>query len=161
MLQYREATQDDLSAICVLGEAVNLLHWEAWPHVFVGAGDPLRHAEHWQQSIGAERSTTFVCELESKVIGFATVGVFQDTSSLIQPEPYSRVGSVSIATQHQGKGIGRALMRHAENWARERGVEDIRLHVWDFNQRALSLYKELGYEIRSHVLGKRLGKTDA
>jgi ribosomal protein S18 acetylase RimI-like enzyme len=158
---FREATPEDLPAICALGEAVNLLHHEAWPDVFAGPGDPMRHADHWRQGIGQEKATTFVCEADSKIVGFASVAIVQDTHSLFQHSPFGRVGSVSVEPEHQGKGVGRTLMLCAERWARERGVTDIRLHVWEFNQRALSLYAELGYEIRSHVLGKRLGEPDA
>jgi len=162
MLLYREATLEDLPAICALGEVVNLLHHEAWPHIFAGPGDPTRHADHWRQGIGQEKATTFVCEVDdSRLVGFASVYIVQDTHSLFQQSPFGRVGSVSVDPAHQGKGIGRALMLCAERWARERGVTDIRLHVWAFNQRALRLYAELGYEIRSHVLGKRLGESDA
>lgn len=105
----REATPEDLPAICALGEAVNALHHEVWPQVFAEPGDPLRHAAHWRQSIAAEQATVFVVE------------------------------------------------QAAEAWARQRGAPDIRLNVWAFNQRALALYEELGYEVRSQVLGKRLG----
>lgn len=161
MHQYREAQPSDLEAICQLGEVVNLLHHEAWPHIFSGAGDPDRHSSHWQQSIGGERSTTFVCEYEGTLVGFVTVLVAQDSSSLLQPHPYARVGSICVVDGHRKKGIGRALMALAEQWAVDRCAQDLRLHVWDFNDQAMALYAELGYEIRSHVLGKRLQKTDA
>lgn len=154
---YREATLTDLPAICILGEAVNLLHHEAWPHVFSGSGDPMRHIDHWQRSIGQEKATTFVCEADSALIGFVSVSIVQETHSFFQHTPFGRVGSVVVAAAHQGKGIGRALMLEAECWARGRGVTDMQLNVWSFNQRALKLYAELGYEIRSHMLGKRLG----
>jgi ribosomal protein S18 acetylase RimI-like enzyme len=158
---YREATHDDLGPICVLGEAVNALHHEAWPHVFAAGGDPKRHADHWQQSIGTEKATAFVCEHEASIVGFVTVAVTQDQHSLLRAEPYGRVGSVCVAETHRGRGIGRALMLQAEQWAQARGASDIRLTVWRFNERALRLYAELGYDMRSHQLGKRLPRSDA
>ncbi len=156
MLLYREALQEDLAAICSLGEEVNVLHHDAWPHIFSGPGDPMRHASHWQQSIGVAKATTFVGEAEARIVGFVTVFHSQDASPLINPVSYARVGSICVAQEHRGSGVGRTLMRHAEQWAVQRGLSDLRLHVWDFNQRAMNLYAELGYEVRSHVLGKRL-----
>jgi len=153
----REATPDDLPAICGLGEAVNALHHEAWPQVFAEPGDPLRHAAHWRQSIATEQATVFVVERAGQVIGFVTVGLQQDNHLLLQPTRYARIGSISVAPDCQGQGLGRRLMQAAEAWARQRGAPDIRLNVWAFNQRALALYEELGYEVRSQVLGKRLG----
>lgn len=159
MPSYREAAQDDLGAICRLGEAINVLHHERWPHIFVEPGEPSRHAAHWQQSIAAQRSTTFVCELQADIVGFVTVFIAQDASPLLRSLPYARVGTLSVSKAHWGEGIGKALMSHAERWAQGRGVFDLRLHVWDFNTRAMRLYAELGYEILSHVLGKPLEKV--
>lgn len=156
MQLYREAGQEDLAAICRLGDVVNALHHEAWPHIFVGPGDPMRHAAHWQQGIGAANATTFVCERDAEVIGFVTVFQAQDASPLIQPVPYARVGAIGVDERHRGAGIGSGLMERAQQWAVRRGLSDLRLHVWDFNASALRLYAELGFEIRSHVLGKRL-----
>jgi len=158
---YREAMREDLPSICRLGEDVNALHHAAWPRIFAEAGDPMRHAAQWEQSIGAERSTAFVAEHEGQVIGFVTVFIAQDPNPLLQPTQYGRVGSIGVAPQCWGQGVGTGLMQLAEQWARQRGALDIRLHVWAFNERALRLYAELGYEVRSHVLGKQLQGADA
>lgn len=60
MSLYREASQEDLDQISRLGEEVNVLHHEAWPHIFACPGDPMRHASHWQltQDAVAERMGT-------------------------------------------------------------------------------------------------------
>ena len=52
-------------------------------------------------------------------------------------------------------------MQLAEEWAAGRGAIDVRLNVWAFNQSALALYKELGYEVRSLFLGKALPQNVA
>lgn len=153
---YREALPEDLPAICRLGEEVNTLHHDAWPHIFAASADPMQHAAHWQQSIGGVKSTTFVCEETGRLVGFVTVFIAHDASPLVHPTPYARVGSISVTRDRQRAGIGKALMQHAEAWARQRGVTDLRLHVWDFNRNAMALYAALGYDVRSHVLGKRL-----
>jgi GNAT superfamily N-acetyltransferase len=164
-ISIRDAVPADLAAICRLGEAVNRLHHEAWPHIFAGpggpeaageSGDPLRHAAHWQPAIAAADATTLVAERAGEMLGMVTVFVTQDRSPLLQPRPYARVGTISVAEAHRGQGLGHLLMAHAEQWARQRGMTDLRLHVWDFNAGAMRLYAELGYQVRSHVLGKRL-----
>jgi ribosomal protein S18 acetylase RimI-like enzyme len=45
----------------------------------------------------------------------------------------------------QGRGIGRGLMRFAEDRARELGYGVIRLDAFTANPRALRLYRRLGY----------------
>jgi ribosomal protein S18 acetylase RimI-like enzyme len=103
----------------------------------------------------------FVAESSSQLVGFVTVGIATESHSLMQPMRYARVGSVCVLESERGKGVGRGLMSQAESWALEQGSADIRLNVWAFNEAALGLYKELGYEVRSLSLGKVLPQNVA
>ena len=156
MIAYRAATEADLPAVCVLGQVVNLLHHQAWPQVFAPASAPERDKPHWRQCIAGEGSMVFVAESSSELVGFVTVSVVTESHSLMQPVRYARVGSICVQESMRGKGVGGRLMAQAEGWALEQGAADIRLNVWAFNQPALALYKELGYEVRSLSLGKAL-----
>jgi GNAT superfamily N-acetyltransferase len=156
----REATVEDVPAICLLGQEINFLHHEAWPQIFAAPSDPSRDAPHWQQGIAGPNAATFVAEPLGQVIGFITVFFVIDSGPLLQPTPFARVGSIGVAARQRGHGIGRALMARAERWAFERGATDIRLNVWAFNQAALRFYEELGYDVRLHSLGKALSRAD-
>ena len=156
MHDYREASADDLSAICALGEEVNTIHHRAFPDVFAGAGTPDRDAAHWLGSIGKESATTFVVEDAGKLLGFLSVSVLDESHSLLQPMRFGRIGSVCVTQAKRGQRIGHALMNLAQDWVVQRGAAELRLNVWEFNRQALHLYEELGYEIRSHFLVKRL-----
>lgn len=61
-----------------------------------------------------------------------------------------------VMPAHRHQGIGSALMRHAENWARARGDRQIGLQVFQNNQRAVSLYHHLGYQTQSLWMVKGL-----
>ena len=156
MRDYREANSDDLPAICVLGEEVNAVHHRAFPEVFSGPGVHDRDAAHWLSSIGKEAATTFVAEDAGELVGFVNVSIVAESHSLLQPMRFGRVGSVSVTETKRGQGIGRALMNLAQDWVVQHGGTELRLNVWAFNTQALHMYEELGYEIRSHSLVKRL-----
>ena len=158
-LVLREATAEDLPAICVLGQEVNLLHHEAWPQVFAPPSEPGRDAAHWQQSIAKPDAAAFVAEQSGQVIAFITVSLVAESNPLLQPMLVARVGSVCVSAQFRRGGIGRSLMARVEQWAHERGASDIRLNVWAFNAEALRFYEELGYAVRSHFLGKVLSRA--
>jgi len=156
MLKYREATDADISAICALGEEINAIHHHAFPQIFAGPGNSERDASHWLDSIAKQDSTTFVAQDFGAVVGFVNVSIVNESHSLLQPMRFGRVGSVGVAESKRGKGIGRELMRQAQDWVFGRGGAEVRLNVWAFNTKALRLYEELGYETRSLFLAKRL-----
>ena len=153
---FREAQTSDLPAICALGEEVNAIHHAAFPHVFAGRGAPDAAASHWSASIAQANATTFVAEQEGQVVGFVTVGISDESNPLVQPARVGRVGSIGVTEAARGRGVGSELMRHAQAWLASRGAQEVRLNVWQFNAGALRLYQELGYEVRSVQLARRL-----
>ncbi|WP_225033636.1 GNAT family N-acetyltransferase [Paraburkholderia sp. XV] len=156
-ISYRRATIDDIFKICELGQILNAIHHLARPDIYADATTVMaRDKPHWISSVQEEDRATFLAELGSKAIGFITVQVVQPISPLLQQMAVGRIGSVAVSEQLRGRGIGSTLMKLAEEWARKRGATDVRLAVWAFNEQAVDLYRELGYEIRAFEMGKRI-----
>lgn len=61
-----------------------------------------------------------------------------------------------VNPEHRKRGVGSALMHHAEAWAKQQGDRQIGLQVFHHNQPALNLYNRLGYEVQSLTLVKPL-----
>ena len=154
---YRRATLADLGRISEIGQLLNALHHSAWPEIFAPASSPQRDEAHWRQSLETASAAAFVAERANEVLGFITINVVDEQHTLLQPVRYARINSVCVVEAARGQGIGRGLMRHAEQWANGQGATDIRLTVWTFNAAALGLYEELGYAPRSLSMGKFLG----
>ncbi len=50
-----------------------------------------------------------------------------------------------VEPAHRRKGLGAALMAHAQQWAKQRGYGQIGLQAFEDNRPALALYQKLGY----------------
>jgi ribosomal protein S18 acetylase RimI-like enzyme len=55
------------------------------------------------------------------------------------------VDNVAVDPVHQGTGIGRALLEHAEAEARRAGFDSIRLYTHETMAENLDLYRRIGY----------------
>jgi len=88
--------------------------------------------------------------------GEVEVGMIWFKEELDWETPYAYLYQVWIWDEHQGRGLGRQLMRALENELAVRGLRRLRLHVFAFNQRALKLYESMGFEITNLVMVKEL-----
>lgn len=75
-------------------------------------------------------------------LGFVYLERLQDYFTL---EPHGHVGILVVTEEAEGKGVGGALMRAAEEWAREQGYRRLTLTVFEANQAARAMYEHLGY----------------
>lgn len=64
-------------------------------------------------------------------------------------EQYPHIFLLYVNPKHRRQGVGSALMRHAEDWAKARGDRQIGLQVFQQNRPALELYEKLGYQPQS------------
>jgi ribosomal protein S18 acetylase RimI-like enzyme len=85
-------------------------------------------------------------------LGFISLKVSADVAGLER----GHVADLAVAERARRMGVGTALMRAGEAWARERGLSVLSLDVWASNQRALEFYWHLGYFAESLCLIKAL-----
>lgn len=73
-------------------------------------------------------------------------------------EQHTHVSDIVVATQAEGRGVARALMDAADEWARTLGHRLLTLNVFGGNDRALALYERLGYRTDTVKMVKLLDK---
>jgi ribosomal protein S18 acetylase RimI-like enzyme len=86
-------------------------------------------------------------------LGLLWVGV---NRNLVTGEDEAWVYGIAVVEGHQGLGIGRRLMEHAERLAREAGHQTLGLMVSSHNERARALYERLAFETTNLLMRKRL-----
>ncbi|WP_082235533.1 GNAT family N-acetyltransferase [Halobacillus massiliensis] len=71
---------------------------------------------------------------------------------LYKKEPNTAWVGITIGEpEGQGKGIGRKAIKHLEEQIYQNGYKRIELGVFEFNKRAFTLYKNLGYEVIGRI----------
>jgi GNAT superfamily N-acetyltransferase len=74
----------------------------------------------------------------------------------IRGDRHTYIFLLYVSPAHRRQGIAAALMKQAEEWAKEKGDRQIGLQVFQHNQPALNLYEKLGYAPQSLWLTKTL-----
>ena len=101
--------------------------------------------------------TVFVCEKNDKIAGYITVHsqyVSEDIDD--GPRKFGYISDVFVVDQFRGRGVGKALLQHAENHAKENGVSEMMIGVLASNKQARSLYHAQGFEEFAIKLEKKL-----
>ena len=69
----------------------------------------------------------------------------QKTQDFFTGRSNCHVSDLAVAPGRDGQGVGRALLEHAEVWAREHRCALVTLAVFPGNERARALYEAAGY----------------
>ena len=129
----------DAPALVALGAAVGrepggwLITTTAWRSV----GDERRYLRALRRHPDA---AVYVAEAPDGIVGRLSVGR--------DPHPASRHVAdlgLMVAATHRRRGIGRALLEAAVEWARGAGVRKLELHVFPHNEAAIALYSTFGF----------------
>ena len=86
----------------------------------------------------------FVWEQDGRIIGNASLVPFRHKGKRIY-----LIANVATHPEHRRKGIARALTEHAMQHARQRGADEMWLHVRADNPGAVQMYSDLGFVERA------------
>ena len=139
-IQIRPARPEDASALVELGASIGR-EPEAW----------LLNTDGWR-SVAEERrylralrrhpdAAVFVADDDGTVVGRLSIardphGASRHVADL----------GLMVAAGYRRRGIGRALLEQAAAWARASGVLKLELHVFPWNEPAIRLYEQFGFE---------------
>ena len=97
----------------------------------------------------------FVAEDGGKRVGFLHLQVQGDFFSGARA---CHISDLAVATGQDGRGIGRALLAHAETWASANHCKLLTLGVFPGNTRARGLYERAGFTTELLRMAKPVGR---
>src|SRR4029453_12700610 len=102
----------------------------------------------------------FVAEIDGVVVAF--VAVLPRVPPAEPDEdlrPYAYISDLVVLPRYRRRGLGRVLLKHAEEFARSEGASSLRVGVLAKNKIARNLYQSLGFADYHVQLVKRFGLT--
>ncbi len=99
----------------------------------------VRKAAHMDDDVAANAEGIFVYEEEDIVIGYITTRIFRE--ALI-----GQILNLSVIPGHQGKGIGKALMKAALDYFEDEGMKVAKIETLDQNDVGQSFYPNAGFK---------------
>lgn len=103
---------------------------------------------------GEPGSAAFVAEAANQPLGLIAVHADRDAFTR---HPRAYVDILVVAEDAEGKGVGRALLEHVEDWARARGFREVVLDVFATKTGAIGFYERCGYRADHIRMAKPLG----
>lgn len=139
-LVIRQGRPEDAAALVELGAAIGrepeawLLNTDGWRTV----GEERRYLRALRRHPDA---AVYVAEDADVIVGRLSIARDPHSSS----HHVADLG-LMVAVSHRRLGIGRALLDQAVAWARDAGVSKLELHVFPWNEPAIKLYEQFGFE---------------
>jgi GNAT superfamily N-acetyltransferase len=104
------------------------------------------------EGVDPEDSPVFVAADARDLVGFVSCGRRAHWTG----ESDAYVGELVVAEPAQGRGVARALMSAAEDWARQGGVRRLTIETGAANDGARAFYAAIGYAEEEVVLSRGL-----
>ena len=140
MIEIRRAEPSDAAALVALGRAVG-----SEPEGWLIAVDGWRSVADERRYLKAIRrhphAAVFVALDGDQMVGRLSLARDQHPAS----QHVADLG-LMVAATHRRQGIGRELLETAVGWAKETGVTKLELHVFPWNEPAIKLYEQFGFE---------------
>lgn len=93
------------------------------------------------KNLDNSREAVFVAVCDKKTVGFVHCEIY----NTLYFESLVNIQGLAVSKEYRRKGLGRELMYSAEEWARQKGINRIRLNSGSDRKDAHEFYRSLGY----------------
>ena len=104
----------------------------------------------------ASVDTVLLATVDGRAAGFASLRLIPQLEAAA---PHAELSDLYVADAYRRRGVGRALMRSAEQLAREKGSSRVVLTAGLDNEGARAFYRALGYALFGLTLQRHLEES--
>ena len=150
-LIVRPAASADAAALASLAERLGAIPLPAWR----APGD-IAEADAREMlaavADGRKDNEVLIAERDGEVVGCLHILETTDFFGL----RHAHISVLATTAAAEGGGVGRMLMRYAEEWTQARGLPLLTLNVFQGNARARRFYERSGFEAEMLKYAKRV-----
>lgn len=109
------------------------------------------NAELLPQGVATPGHDLFVALVDGEAVG--VLWLFTDPGTATSE---TFIYDIEVVEGRRGEGLGRLLLEAAERWCADHSIGILKLHVFGFNETAISLYESSGFEITNINMAKQI-----
>ncbi|MFT4660937.1 MAG: aminoglycoside 6'-N-acetyltransferase I [Patiriisocius sp.] len=94
----------------------------------------------------SDKHQTFIAMDEENVIGYATTSIRSEYIEGASSSPVAYLEMIFIEENYRKKGIAKKLYESVENWALEKGFNQIGSDTWEWNKASREFHMQLGFK---------------
>ena len=151
----RRADKKDIGRIIELLHQVDMVHHVIRPDLF--KPNTTKYNEQELEALfGDDSKPVFVYD-NGTVLGhaFCVITEVRD-DKLLQDIKTMYIDDICVDEKARGKHVGKALYEHVRDYAQSIGCNNITLNVWEGNDPALNLYRNMGMKVRKTTMEIKL-----
>ena len=152
-----------MSKIMSLTPALAISHHHELAQLYFSNMQMCSHLEHFTFDDAYKKIESFIDHLEhGTCVGFAAFdgdeicGFVWAYPHQFREEQRMYVSEIRVREDHQGRGIGKQLLRKVEDKTKELGISALYLHAEADNPVAIRLYESIGFQTERIQLRKDL-----
>lgn len=93
-------------------------------------------------------------ENEGQLVGYLTGSIATRPPVFVIPK-HGFIGDLVVSKSHRNQGIGKALVKEFESWAKEKEMKFVTLAVFSGNDSGMEFWETVGYKDTTTVLKRR------
>ena len=146
MATVRRAEERDIPQLMELLLQVDMVHHNGRPDIFKGPATKYTDQELLEIFENDSRPVfVYTDEKDGKVLGYAFCILKEvKDNQLLEDCKTLYVDDLCVDETRRGNGVGKALMAHAVQFAKDCGCHNVTLNVWSFNEKAMRFYASFG-----------------
>ncbi len=147
-MTIRFATIADTDGVLELLRQVNNVHEANRPDIFIK--DKTKYTALELAAIFADETRPVFVATDEKnaVLGYAFCVFEPHGKNNLHDFLTLYIDDICVDEAARGKGVGTALFEHVRAFAKEHGVYNLTLNVWDKNDAAQAFYEKCGFHIQ-------------